>query len=103
MFVMILRDDQIIETFDSPDTPPSWIEWIDVENGEYSFCDDRGQIYEGRLVQPGKLFRAEVWRLVPIGDVDVANAIALIGRAAALDANRCMFPDLESLKRCLES
>ena len=32
----------MIVLFDSPDAPPNWIEWIDVENGEYRFCDDKG-------------------------------------------------------------
>jgi hypothetical protein len=38
--MIMLRDDQVIEVFDSPDDPPSWIEAIDIENGEYQFCEE---------------------------------------------------------------
>jgi len=31
--MLMLRDDPVIEVFDSPDNPPDWIEWIDIENG----------------------------------------------------------------------
>src|SRR5262245_55512294 len=40
--VIMLRDDPVIEVFDSPDAPPNWIEWIDIENGEYQFCKIKG-------------------------------------------------------------
>ena len=41
--MVMLRDDQVIELFDSVDNPPDGIEGIDIENGEYQFCDERGQ------------------------------------------------------------
>ena len=100
--MLILRDDQVIETFESADNPPSWIEWIDVKNAEYTFSDDRGQMYEGRLDHAGGLFRGEKWHLVPVGIANPNNAIALIERAVAVDPDYCASPDLESLRRRLE-
>jgi hypothetical protein len=103
MILMLRRDDQVIETFDSPENPPSGIEWIDVENGEYTFCDDRGQMYEGRYDHSGVLFfRHEAWHLVPMGKADPNNAMAIIESAVAVDSEVCAFPDLESLKRQVE-
>jgi hypothetical protein len=45
--IFILRDDLVLEVFDTSDNPPNWIEPIDIENEEYSFCDDHGQRYGG--------------------------------------------------------
>jgi hypothetical protein len=39
--MILLPDDLVLETFDSPINPPNSIEWIDVANKEYAFCDDR--------------------------------------------------------------
>jgi hypothetical protein len=99
--ILMLTDDQMLVTFDSPENPPNWIEWIDVENQEYEFSDDCGQIYDGQLVQAGGLFKKELWRLVPRGQADIANAIALANDAQFVDANRCAFPDLVSVKAYL--
>ena len=79
--ILFLRDDLVLETFESPDHPPNEIEWIDVENDEYEFCSDTGQRYRGELVRAGGFFRGEQWRLVPVGSADVANAIAVVDRS----------------------
>jgi hypothetical protein len=63
--MMILTDDHAIELFDSPGHPPNWIELLDVENGEYQFCDDSGQRYVGEIARPAGLFRPAQWRLRP--------------------------------------
>src|SRR4051794_39188424 len=92
--MLLLRDDLVLETFDSPDDPPNWIEWIDVENHEYSFSDDRGQLYEGQLVRRSGLFKAEQWRLVPVERANISNATKLVDRAGAVDPDKCAFPDV---------
>ncbi len=101
--ILFLRDDLILETFDSPDTPPSHIEWIDVKNGEYSFCSDRGQAYSGEFIHHGGFFRNEKWQLIPDGEPDINNALNLANRAVAVDTERCAFGDLESLRLHLQS
>ena len=89
--MFILRDDRVIETFDSPREPPNWIEWIDVENGEYQFCDDQGQRYRGVQVTRGAFFTHDGIELVPEGIADPANAIALVEEAVAVEPDRCAF------------
>ena len=101
--MLILRDDRVIETFDSPDAPPDWIEWIDVQNGEYLFCDERGQLYRGVLVRRGAFFTRDGIALVPEGTPDPANAIALVEEAVAIEPGSCAFGDLSSLRRYIYS
>ncbi len=100
--MMILRDDQVIEVFDSPDRPPNWIEAIDVQNEEYRFCDDAGQRYVGEIIRPGKWFRQATWRLRREGEPDIKNAIDLINQAKLIEPNDRL-PDLEALKQYITS
>jgi hypothetical protein len=95
--MLILRDDSVIETFASPDSPPTWIEAIDVENGEYEFCDDRGQKYIGKILK-GEGFRAvDDLELVPDGPADMAHALKMIEEAVDIESGN-NFSDLEALR-----
>ena len=96
--MIILRDDPVIEVFDSPLAPPNWIETIDIENREYQFCDDTGQVYVGEITKPAGLFRHSEWRLRPEGEPDIQNLLNLIDQAKEIEPND-RFPDLESLRR----
>jgi hypothetical protein len=99
--MLILRDDPVIEVFDAPDNPPNRIEPIDVENEAYSFRDDHGQPYVGVVTQPiGWFFRRVSFELRPVGAPDIANAIALVERAVAIEPND-KFADLASLRNYL--
>jgi hypothetical protein len=98
--MIMLRDDRVIEIFRSPDAPPGWIETIDIENGEYRFCDERGQRYVGEVTHPPGLFREGEFRLRPEGGPNLNNALELIGGAQFIEPND-QFPDLESLRRHL--
>ncbi len=95
--MILLRDDPVIEIFASPDNPPERIEPIDIENEEYAFCDDDGQRYTGIITQPAGWFRPAAFVLQPNGLPDMANAIALVDRAVAIEPNDD-FPDLASLR-----
>jgi hypothetical protein len=101
MVMLLLRDDLVVETFDLPDDPLDWVEWIDVENGEYAFCSDAGQKYRGELIQSGGLFKSEKWRLIPDGKPDPNNAIAIVERAVDVDPRRSCFADLAKLRQHL--
>jgi hypothetical protein len=101
--MLMLRDDLVLETFDSPEEPPDWIEWIDVESEEYAFCRDDGQRYRGELVRPAGFFTSEQWHLVPEGTPDLNNALAIVDRATDIDVGRSVFSDLESLRQYLTS
>jgi hypothetical protein len=98
--MLILRDDPVIEIFDSPDNPPGWIEAIDIANNEYQFCDDDGQRYVGVVTRPSSWFRHPLYELKPAGSPDPANALALVDRAVAIEPNH-RFDDLAALRRYL--
>jgi hypothetical protein len=98
--MILLRDDPVIEIFDSPDNPPDWIEAIDIENNEYRFCDDDGQQYFGVITRPTSWFRLPHYELKPVGSPDVANAVALVDQAVAIEPNH-KFADLAVLRSYL--
>jgi hypothetical protein len=99
--MLILRDDRVIEVFDSFEHPPVWIESIDVENGEYQFCDDKGQRFVGVVGRHTLVTQAE-WHLRPTGEPDIRNALGLVEKAVMIESNS-HFPDLDSLKRHIAS
>ena len=85
--MLILRDDAVIEIFDSPTNPPNWIEGTDIENEEYRFCDDSGQQFIGVITKPSSLIHQAKFALQRSGPPNPANAIALVDQAKALEAN----------------
>jgi hypothetical protein len=95
--MFILRDDAVIEIFESQDEPPKWIEAIDIENEEFRFCDDRGQRYLGVITQKSGWFAPAKFELRPDGIPDFKNAIALLDSAVALKPDQ-RFADLQSLR-----
>lgn len=96
--MLLLRDDRVLETFQSPGDPPDWIEWIDVQNNEYEFCDEDGQRYRG-TPRVRRHWRDREWELVREGAAEVGNALSLVERAVAVDARRCLFTDLQAAQR----
>src|SRR6516225_1461194 len=100
--MFMFRDDGIIETQESHAAPPDWVEWIDVENGEYEFCDDTGQRYCGALLQSIGFFRREKVGLVPDGEAHRDHILSLVDRAKGVDSKRSKFPDLDSIRRYLQ-
>ena len=98
--MIMLRDDPVIEVFDSPDHPPSWIEAIDIENREYRFCDDTGQRYVGVITRPSGWFRQAEFELRPEGSADMKNLLDLLDRAKTIERSD-RFPDLEALRQHL--
>jgi hypothetical protein len=102
--MIILRDDPVIEIFDSPEAPPSWIEWIDIENGEYQFCDDKGQRYVGAVTHPKgrfeRWFKEPTFALRPEGTPNLKNVLELVDKAEFLESNS-HFPDLDALRQHL--
>jgi hypothetical protein len=96
--MIMLRDDPVIELFESAEKPPDGIEGIDIENGEFQFCDDRGQRYVGEITRPSGFFRQAQWRLKPEGSPNIQNALDLIDKAKIIEPN-AWFPDLKSLRK----
>jgi hypothetical protein len=100
--MLMLRDDPVIELFDSPDNPPNSIEAIDVENGVYKFCDEFGQKYIGVITRPKSLFCEAVFQLQPYGKPDFKNILSMIDRAELLEPNE-RFASLSALRQYLFS
>ena len=98
--ILMLGDDRILEIFDSPDDPPRRLEAIDVENGEYRFCDEKGQRYVGVITRPIGRFSPGAFELRPEGPPDLKNALEMIDQAADLAANKWC-EDLQSLRRLI--
>ena len=96
--IIMLRDDAVIEVFDSADNPPDWIEGIDIENGEYQFCDDRGQPYVGVITRPSGWHKQPEFLLRPQGAPELRNVLDLIERAETIEPND-RFPNLEALQK----
>jgi hypothetical protein len=94
--MMVLLDEPTLIVFASPENPPNNLETVDVINGEYTFCDERGQMYEGIVTKPAGWFREAKYGLRPTGVANIANALALVERAVLLEANP-WFPDLKTL------
>ena len=100
--MIMLRDDPVIEVFDTAENPPSWIEAIDIENGEYQFCDDKGQQYVGKVVHGIMKFGQPEFHLKPDGLPDIQNLYRLLDRAKDIEPN-ARFPNLESLRKHFEA
>jgi len=94
--MLILRDDRVLETFDSPQAPPSWIEAVDVENGEYEFCSDLGQRYIGTIHRAKGMFDHDTFELIPDGVASEENLEKILNQAVSIED--ATFKCLEDLK-----
>ena len=98
--MMVLLDEPTLVLFDTPDKPPDQLETVDVMNGEYFFCNDKGQRYVGYITRSRTWFHPPEFGLRPDGKPDIKDALALVDRAVMIESNK-WFPDLESLRRHL--
>ena len=98
--LMMLRDDKVIELFESINDPPKRLETIDIENDEYQFCDLRGQRYVGVVARPAGWFSDGTFELRAEGPAILQNALSLLDQATDLADNQ-WFQDLASLRRSL--
>jgi hypothetical protein len=98
--MLVLRDDLVIEIFESAPTLRDGIEVIDVENEEYQFCDQNGQRYVGVVTEKSGWFSSGNFELRPEGTPDINNALRLLDSAVDLEPNK-KFADLESLRAYL--
>ena len=57
------------------------LETIDVENGEYQFCDESGQPYMGEVLKPVGKFGSGQFRIVPRGAPDSTLPLSFISRS----------------------
>lgn len=75
------------------------LEAIDVQNGEYEFCDDIGQRFVGEIVAPVTKFCAGTFRLKPDGAPDKELVASFLFRAKSLERACDKVRSLNDLRR----
>ena len=99
MILALEKDDGSLHLFASVPEAESHFEAIDVENGEYEFCDDNGQRLVPEIVAAITAFQAGSYRLRPGGAPDGELVSSVVSRAHYL-ARACKgVQSLEDLKR----
>jgi hypothetical protein len=80
MLLVIDRDNTIC-VYESVRDAEADLETIDVELGEYQFCDDAGQPYVGDVLQTVEKFTSGAFRIVPRGKPDPHLPTSFLARA----------------------
>ena len=80
-----------------PPTTSAAIPYFSLWHPNRECGDDHGQRYTGVVTQPEGWFHAATFELRPVGEPDIANAIALVDRAVAIEPNG-KFADLAALR-----
>ncbi len=78
------------------------LEAIDVQNGEYEFCDDTGQRFVAEVTAPVTTLRAGSFRLRPAGVPDRGVVASLLSRARCLERHCEGVMTLDDLRRANE-
>jgi hypothetical protein len=101
MMLVFEKDDKSLMAFPSIDGVKGQCELIDVQNGEYEFCDDEGQRYS-HAVKKSKvvfgLFSSETFVLVPHDVPEIQNVLQLIDKTLYFDGKRCGIGSVDELK-----
>ena len=99
MVIVLEKDDGSLFLFDSISDAEAAFEAIDVENGEYEFCDDAGQRFVAEIVAPVRAFRAGSYRLHPSGSPDKELVSHLVARASCLVRAGAGIQSIDELRR----
>ena len=98
MMLVFEKDDGGLMAFPSAERAIAQCELIDVENGEYEFCDHEGQKYTYAITgQPG-LFSPGKYTLVPEGVPDIQHILKLADKARCFEGKRCNLSNMDELK-----
>ena len=89
----------LLHLFSSATEAESHLEAIDIEDGEYEFCDDTGQGFVGEVVAPVTTFRAGSFRLRPDGAPDRVLVASFLSRARSLERQCDGVRTLDDLRR----
>jgi hypothetical protein len=85
MILLLEINGGLLSLFSSLAEAESYVEAIDIENGEYEFCDDTGQRFVGEIIAPVSKFRAGSVRLRPDGTANKEVVASFLFRASSLD------------------
>jgi hypothetical protein len=89
----------LLHLFSSVREAETHLETIDIENGEYEFCDDSGQGLVGEIVTRVSFFRAGSFRLRPDGAPDRAVLDSVLSRACSLERQCEGITTIDDLRR----
>ncbi len=89
----------LLHLFSSVAEIESHLEAIDIENGEYEFCDDTGQKFLGEIIAPVRQLSGGSFRLKADGKPDKAFVASLVSRARSLERTCGSVKNLNDLKR----
>ena len=101
MLLVLETNGSLLHLFSSATEAESHVEAIDIENGEYEFCDDTGQRFIGEVVAPVTTFRAGGFRLRPDGAPDRAVVASFLSRARSLERQCGVVRTLDDLRKTL--
>jgi hypothetical protein len=99
MMLVLEPNGGLLQLFSVAGEVESQLEAIDIENGEYEFCDDIGQRFVGELVAPVTAFRSGSFRLRPDGTPDRALVSSFLSRARSLERQCGGVRTLDDLRR----
>lgn len=98
MMLVLESCGSLLHLFSSATEAESHLEAIDIENGEYEFCDDTGQRFVGESTGPVTVFRAGSFRLRPDGAPDRKMVASFLMRARSLGRQCDGMRTLDELK-----
>jgi hypothetical protein len=99
MILVLEINGGLLYLFQSAVEVESRLEAIDVENGEYEFCDSVGQRFVGEIISPITKFRAGSFRLKADGAPDKTVVTSLLSRARSLDKGIEGIKNLDDLRK----
>ncbi len=95
--ILAIDMDKNIHLFSSEEQVYKQIEAIDVENGEYEFCNEHGRRFFGEITTPVTTFKSGLFRLVA-GEVDATLLNVFISGARALSQGTSEISTLDELR-----
>lgn len=92
--LLVLDHDGCLSVHESIGDAEAHLETIDIENGEYRFCDETGQPYVGEVVQPARTLERGTFRILAQGARDPSLPAAFVAQASEFSSS---VPGLNSL------
>jgi hypothetical protein len=103
MLLVLETKGGLLYLFSSVSEAESHLEAIDIENGEYQFCDDAGQRFVTEIIAPVTTFRAGRFRLKPEGVPEKSVVAAFLSRSRSLERGCEGVRSLNDLRRAQET
>ena len=102
MMLVFETNGSLLHLFSSTTEVELLLETVDIENGEYEFCDHTGQRFIGEVVAPVTYLRAGSFHLRPDGEPDRAIVMSALSRARSLGRPCDGVRTLDDLRRAHE-